>query len=79
MDSLGSGTYSGNSVDAIIVLGDTVSHDATWAKHDVPYVMSNDVLVEAASGGSAILQLAPLQMTADSTPASRWVSTERSP
>lgn len=50
-------TFTGNGVDAIVVRGETVDHDATWLAHDVPYVADSGFNVTASADGSARLTL----------------------
>jgi len=54
---LGAGTYDGNDVDAVHVVGGNVSTDQTWAALGVPYVIESPVGV-SADVGSAHLTLA---------------------
>ena len=54
---LGAGTYDGNDVDAVHVVGGTVSTDQTWGALGVPYVIESSVDV-TAEVGSAHLTLA---------------------
>ncbi len=52
VDDLGTGTYSGNDIEGIIVRGGTVDHDATWLNHDAPYVTTGSFSIESSSGSA---------------------------
>ncbi len=43
-----SSTFTGNTVDGLIVRGGTVSEDQTWAAIGVPYLVRNDIGIRAA-------------------------------
>ncbi len=47
---LGSGTYTPNGVEGILLDGPTVSHDQTWWAHDAPYVVLESFRI--TSGGA---------------------------
>jgi hypothetical protein len=46
----GSGVFSGNKINGILVHGDIVDKSSTWKKHDVPYVVDSCVDVESSGG-----------------------------
>jgi hypothetical protein len=52
VDALGTGTYSPNTVNAIVVAAESVDHDATWLAHDAPYVLPNGFSLDAPSGSA---------------------------
>ncbi|MBN1600305.1 MAG: hypothetical protein JW915_01795 [Chitinispirillaceae bacterium] len=46
----GSGTFTGNGADGILVHGDIVAKSALWKNHDVPFVIDNCVDIGSAAG-----------------------------
>ena len=54
VDSLGTGTYSGNTVEGIVVRSEAVSHDAQWLNLGVPYVAPTGFSMAVANGSAAL-------------------------
>ncbi len=52
--SLGAGVYSPNGIDGIYVDGGVLTTDAGWATHDAPYLIEENVRLDAPAG-SAVL------------------------
>lgn len=68
VDDLGGGIYAGNTVEGIIIRGGTVSHDATWLNHDVPYVTTSSFSISTDSGSAhlTIMEGTTLKMSESS-------------
>lgn len=46
----GTGSFDGNTKGGFLVRADEVVDDAVWKKHDVPYVIGGQALIESAGG-----------------------------
>ena len=49
---LGRGTYGPNILDGIVVRGGTLTRDALWANHHVPYVLQGTLTLETITGSA---------------------------
>lgn len=58
VDQLHTGIYGPNGVDGVLVLTDTIDHDATWEALGVPFIAGNGFAI-ATDAGSARLSFDP--------------------